>query len=376
MLVMHIISNLRAGGAETSLFQLAKSNTDDRQIVVSMQDHGVFGQRLEAAGIEVCTLGMRPGGLTVSGIRKLFKLIRSKQPDVIQTWMYHADLVGGLVARVALNNRVCWGIHHSNLERKANPTALLAVVKCCAITSWFVPKKIISCSEKSMQVHQESMYRKGIFTVVPNGYDLQKFVFDQHARDTFRASINAESEIVLGMVGRWHPQKDHQNLIDAVAIYNSRASKTVRCVLVGDGLDESNSELMDALQASEIRDSFVLMGKTDDVPSVMSGIDLHVLSSRGEAFPNVVAEAMACQTPCVVTDVGDAALIVGETGWVAQAESAEALADQIANAIQATQQPADWQKRQAACRARIVDGYEIGHIVRQYQQVWRSISKR
>jgi len=150
----------------------------------------------------------------------------------------------------------------------------------------------------------------------------------------------------------------------------------VRCVLVGKGMTEENTELTTMLKQAGVSQYFVLLGETDDVPGIMSGIDLHVLSSRGEAFPNVVAEAMACQTPCVVTDVGDAALIVGDTGWVAEAESASALAEAIAKATLAFGQSTAWSQRQASCRSRIVDDYEIGQIVDKYRAVWDSIAGR
>lgn len=374
MLVMHVISNLGSGGAETSLYHLVKNNSKDRQIVVSMRDHGVQGKLLEALGIEVHTLDMQPGRLTWSGLRKLYRLIRHERPDVIQSWMYHADLVGGLVARSALNSRVCWGIHHSNLDRAANSSALLAVVKCCALTSWFLPKKIISCSERSMQVHRDAGYKKNLFTVVPNGYDLERFRVDEHQRIQFRSSLGVGSDVLLGMVGRWHPQKDHANLINAVSLYNQQAQVPIKCVLVGEGMDDSNAELMEALQKADAVNDFILLGVTDNVPAVMNGIDVHVLSSRGEAFPNVVAEAMACQTPCVVTDVGDAALIVGETGWVVPAESANDLADGIANAVLAVESSAGWLQRCLECRERIVDGYQIDHIVERYRVIWREVT--
>ncbi len=374
MQVMHVISNLDTGGAETSLYQLAINNSVDKQIVVSMQDDGAFGERLREQGIEVHTLNMQPGKLSWSGLVKLFKLIRNKRPAVIQTWMYHADLVAGLVARLALNNRVSWGVHHSNLDRAANSTALLFVVKLCAIFSWFVPRTIVSCSERSMQIHTAARYRGSKFTVVPNGYDLTRFVFNQESREAFRSGLNVKSECLLGMVGRWHPQKDHQNLIDAMALVNSRGAVQLRCVLVGRGVDESNPDLLRALENAGVRDQFLLLGETDDVPAVMSGIDIHILSSRGEAFPNVVAEAMACNTPCVVTDVGDAGLIVGDTGWCVPPESARELAAGIEDAARAAEQGAAWQARCESCRARIASDYEITQIVDKYRAVWRSIA--
>src|SRR3546814_15063930 len=104
------------------------------------------------------------------------------------------------------------------------------------------------------------------------------------------------------------------------------------CVLIGHGLEESNAELTRILDAHDLRDKLVLMGRQDDVPRLMNGLDVHVLSSRAEGFPNVVAEAMATGVACVATDVGDAAVILGGTGWLAPAQHAAALSAAIDHA--------------------------------------------
>jgi len=373
MLVMHVITNLAvAGGAEASLVQLVKNNQADQQVVVSLREHGENGKRLEELGIEVHSLHMPRGRVNVSGLKKLFKLIRTTRPDVIQTWMYHSDLFAGIVARIAGNKSVCWGIHHSNLNKDANSSALLWVVRACALMSWVVPKKIISCSVKSKEVHQAWRYRKSLITVVPNGYDIDRFNVDSVKRAAFREANGLSDEIVLGMVGRWDPQKDHEVLIKAMSYVNNNQEQALKCVLVGEGMDPNNTELMSLLAAQQMTDHFRLLGTTDDVPAVMNGIDIHLLSSRGEAFPNVVAEAMACETPCVVTDVGDAALIVGETGWVVPPRSPEALGKGIAQAITAMSDNPAWQQRCRDSRARIVGDYQIGKVVQLYRDVWQS----
>jgi len=372
MLVMHVISNLGSGGAEASLYQLVKNNDGDQQIIVSLQDDGVYGNRLRQQGASVYCLNMTPGRVSFGGLKALFSIIKNTQPDTIQTWMYHSDLVGGIIAWLSGHRNVFWGIHHSNLDRKANSRTLLWVVRACAALSWFVPKKIISCSIRSMEVHQEWHYRKSKFTVVPNGYDIQRFDANIEKRKLFRQNLEvADDEILFGMVGRWHPQKDHEVLIKALLEVNRETNRLVRCVLVGENMSAENKELISILNTQNAKHLFVLLGTTNDVPAVMNGIDIHVLSSQGEAFPNVVAESMACQTPCVVTDVGDAAIIVGKTGWVVPPQSPKALAAGIFAAMDAAKDTVKWNKRRLSCRARIVNEYEIKSVVDQYRKVWQ-----
>lgn len=371
MLVMHVITHLGAGGAEASLFQLVKNNQCDRQVVVSLRGLGVYGDQLRAHGVAVYTLDMGRGRISISGFKSLFGLIRKVRPDVIQTWMYHSDLFAGVVARLAFNNSVCWGIHHSNLDRDANSVSLLWIVRACAALSWIVPKYIISCSVRSKEIHKKWFYRKSIFSVVPNGYDIEQFNANDDKRAEFRQSIGVEEEVLLGMVGRWHPQKDHANLIKAMVLVNDKSPNLVRCVLVGNDMDSKNKSLTALIAKENAANYFILLGTSDDVPAVMNGIDIHVLSSCGEAFPNVVAEAMACQTPCIVTNVGDAALIVNDKGWVVPPSSSKDLASAVLKAIDLAKDEKSWNQRCISCRDRIVDKYEIGRVVEQYREVWK-----
>jgi glycosyltransferase involved in cell wall biosynthesis len=148
-----------------------------------------------------------------------------------------------------------------------------------------------------------------------------------------------------------------------------------RCVLVGDGMNLANETLATMIRKMELDQRIILAGPRDDIPAVMNALDLHVLSSASEAFPNVVAEAMACGTPCVVTDVGDAATIVGSTGWVAPAGDAIQLAGRIEKALVALASPGR-DKRSAECRARIAENFSIGKMVEAYESVWIEAAER
>ncbi|MBX6393566.1 MAG: glycosyltransferase [Burkholderiales bacterium] len=178
---------------------------------------------------------------------------------------------------------------------------------------------------------------------------------------------------LLGMVARFDPQKDHANLIDALGRLH-RGGHRFTAVFVGSGMTPENRAITDQLDAAGLRDTVHLLGPRADIPAVMSALDVHVLSSAGEAFPNVLAEAMACGTPCVTTDVGDAAVIVGETGWVTSPKDSAALAEALQQALQAwTGRPA-WAQRQAACRARIAEHFSIEAMVDRYRAVWAEVA--
>lgn len=346
--------------------------TGDCHYVVSLMDRGIYADPLEEAGVHVCVLGMPRGRITLSGLFKLYRLIKKIQPDVVQTWMYHADLIGGVIARLAGIRAVSWGIRHANLDPDKNKRVTVWIAKLCARLSFWVPTTIISCSVRATQVHQKLGYQSDKFIDIPNGYAMEKFKPDLDARLVIRQELGIpDNDFVFGMVARFDPQKDHDNLISALARLK-RSGQTFVCLLVGHGMDQSNTTLTTKLRVAEVTEQVKLLGSRQDIPAVMNTIDIHVLSSLGEAFPNVLAEAMACGTPCFATDVGDAALIIGKYGWVVAPRDSEALATGLTQAKALFKKDRQaWQERQRACRTHIMDNFELNLVYARYRRAWK-----
>lgn len=372
--VVHIISGLGQGGAETVLHRLvAAPSQPDHHHVVSMGDAGVFGPRLREAGIPVHTLHMgSPAGMA-KGLWRMYRLLRELNPDVVQTWMYHADLIGGIVARLAGIKAVSWGIRNSGADLHKGSKSARLFSWLCARLSGRVPAVIVSCAENAAQRHRQWGYRADRMLVIPNGYDLSRWRADAQARTAVRTQWGVPADApVIGSVARWNPLKDHANLLAAFAL-SAQHFPAMRCVLIGHGMDESNAELMRLLNGHGIRDKVILMGRQDDVPGLMNGLDVHVLSSRAEGFPNVVAEAMASGVACVATDVGDAAMILGGAGWLAPAQNAAALSAAIGQAVQALG-TADHAERIAKGRERVGSLFSLEAMVDGYHAVWRRLA--
>ncbi len=371
MKILHVITGLNGGGAEGALFRLVTSDGDAEHVVISLTGDGVYGPRLRAAGVDCMALnGVRL--LTPRQLLELVRLIRRIKPDVMQTWMYHADLIGGLAARVAARKSpVVWGIRHSGHNLRELSRATRWVVSGCVSLSRAIPARIVSCSRQAEQAHVALGYPRSKMSIIPNGYDSHRFRPDAEARRALRAEWGlADDAILLGLVARWDPPKDHPNLIAALTWLREIRSDW-RCILVGNNVHEGNGELMGLLANSGIRDYVHLCGPRNDIPAVMNALDIHVLSSSHEAFPNVVAEAMSCGTPCVVTDAGDAALIAGDTGWVVPRSDSRALADAMAAAMAARHDGLAWRERQGNCRARIVEHFTLETMIKSYHSVWR-----
>ena len=375
MKVLHVIAGLNNGGAEAVLSRLAifGQKSGDHHHVVSLMDRGIYADQLEQAGVAVSALNMLRGRITLGGLLKLYKIIKQVQPDVVQTWMYHADLIGGVLARVAGVKAVVWGVRHANFDPDKNNRVTLLIVKICARLSNIVPTKIISCSVIASELHKSIGYCSNKFVVIPNGYSLDKFKPEAQGRLAIRAELRIPSDsFVLGMVARFDPQKDHQNLINALGLLMQSDQEFI-CLLIGLGMDEQNAPLMAELSSTGVAKQVKLLGPRNDISAILNAIDVHVLSSLGEAFPNVLAEAMACGTPCVATNVGDASLILGEHGWVVSARNPTALAGGLtqAKALFENDRQA-WQELQRACRAHIVLNFELKQMCDRYRNVWRT----
>jgi glycosyltransferase involved in cell wall biosynthesis len=374
MVIVHVITCLNDGGAEAVLYRLCLFDKKNTHVVISLQDEGKYGPMLISKGISVHCLNLTRNMLTLHGIFKLIQLFKKIELDVVQTWLYHADFIGGVVAKALGLKNICWGIRSADFDCGSIRKATIFVVRLNALLSGWIPVHIISCSNKAVDTHVSFGYKKRKFIVIQNGYSLHEFAPNLKGVRTLRELAGVpENIIVLGMVARFDPLKDHKNLVAALDLV-SKFGYNFCCLLVGTGVSADNSELKNWLEQYRLNNRVILMGQRTDIPLVMNLIDIHILSSSGEAFPNVLCEAMACGTPCVTTDVGDAAEIVGNTGWVVPAGSAQELSEAIIEAInERYNDPYHWIKRQQDARERIKDNFGIEKMVKKYSQVWQSL---
>lgn len=371
MKVLHVITGLNDGGAEAVLYRLITKSSGPTHTVVSLMDMGKYGPLLEDLGVKVFCLGMNPGKPSVRRFWQLKRLIRAEAPDVVQTWMYHSDLFGGVAAKMAGVKKIFWGIHHSTLDKGKAKRTTIAIAKVSAGLSRIVPEKIVCCAKKSLEVHRDIRYSPNKLMVIPNGYDLSKFMVDKQSGSQLRASLGIGPEtFLLGKVGRYDPFKDHENLLSA--LYELQLlGVDFKCLLVGRGLTSENQELMARITELGLIDRVILAGQRTDIPAVMNALDLHVLSSSSEGFPNVLAEAMACGTPAVSTDVGDAGEIVGDPALLCPPRNPKALSElMLAMHSEWLEQPDVWAGRRIRCVEHIKSNFSIERMVAAYEECW------
>ncbi|HGK7313986.1 MULTISPECIES: glycosyltransferase family 4 protein [Aeromonas] len=368
---MHVITGLGDGGAEGVLTRLCLLSKNLEHEVVSLIDAGKYGEVLVAAGIKVHYLKMNPARPNPLKLIKLISIIRESKPSVVQTWMYHADLLGGIAAKLAGVKRIIWGVRHSTLDKGNAKRSTIYVAWLLAKLSYFIPDKIVCCARKALEVHSDLGYDKSKLILIPNGYDLESLRHDPEAGFRIRKELCiSKDSFLIGKVGRYDPFKDHSNLLKALSIIKNSGIEFT-CLLVGNRLTTENKLLTKEIADLGLIDCIQLVGQRADIPAIMNALDLHVLASSSEAFPNVLAEAMACGVVCVSTDVGDAKEILNEPNLICSPKNPEMLSELIIKAKYLwANDKQRWSEFKQRNIDRIIGQYSIASMVRQYEQCW------
>lgn len=363
--ILHIITGLNNGGAEMMLYKILSNIDRDKYecCVVSLLDKGIIGPKIEALGIPVVALDLRSNFLKPGIYIKAAKLCG--RFDIIQTWMYHANLFGLLINLFA-GKKLILGIRIDRLIKGIDKPATMLIAKA---GGWLSGRAdvVVYCSQNAAEKHIVQGYSEKNAKVIPNGFDIENF----NKKDT-REKILSEAGIpkgntVIVFVARWNKQKGFSNFLKAVKMLSVKYPD-LSVLMAGLGVDWNNAELKKMLEENNI-ENVSLLGRRDDIADIMSAGDIFVSASYSEGFPNVVGEAMACGLPCVVTDVGDSAAIVGDTGIVAKNNDPETLACGIEKLLKMDK--ADLKSLGLKARDRIANNYDIRKIVKEYENLYQ-----
>ncbi|HEX7555071.1 MAG TPA: glycosyltransferase [Leptolinea sp.] len=373
--VTHIITGLNTGGAEIMLYKLLRAIDLQRfpSNVISLTEIGEIGGQIQSLGIPVVALGMNPGRIKFTNITHLTREIREANPTVVQTWMYHADLLGGWSAKNAGKNFIAWNIRNSTLDwRKSKGTTLLTVW-LCAVLSHFIPKRIVVCSQAASLIHQKIGYAKEKMKVIPNGFDLSIFKPDKEAGRKLRQELNLDPEIsIVGLAARFDEQKDHQTFIKSAGIV-LKTMPEVHFFLCGEGITSENHLLVQWLTETGAERNFHLLGRWTDMPEFHNACDVAVSASAyGESFSNVLGEAMACGVPCVSTRVGGAEEVLGETSRIVPPGDPLKLAEAILDILKLPENFRMELGQQS--RQRMIENFDIFQIAEAYMDFWKELS--
>jgi len=374
--VVFVITGLSAYGAEMMLFKLLSKM--DREgfepTVITLGSRQGVADDIEKIGIPVHAMNMRPGPRALFGAVRLLRTLRRLKPDVLQGWMYHGNLAA-LFAKYAgfLRCPLLWNIRQSQDKNVSQKLFTTMMMRLGAALS-FLPARILYNAQASARQHEALGYRANKTALLPNGFDPAVFRPCDQRRAQVRAALGiAEDEIVIGLIARYHPMKDHANFF-AAAGRLARHEPRTRFLLAGRNVDVSNPEIANMAKANGVEDRVLLLGERKDIPELMAALDIETSSSSSESFANVIGEAMCAGVPCVVTDVGDSAFLVGDSGIVVPARDSQALADGWQAMIELG--PAGRRARGQAARRRIEQEFLLESVAKKYEELYRGVAQR
>jgi glycosyltransferase involved in cell wall biosynthesis len=368
---LHLITSLHVGGAQMHLYKTVTRFHPEKidSLVVSMVPPGKMGRLIQDQGIPVFDLGMRPGSLNPLACYRLIRLIRYFRPHILQTYLYHADLLGYLAGKWAHVSTVIWNLRQSLMDFSRYRSTTEFTVRLCARLSRGV-KRILVNSYAGVKAHALLGYDVARMQVVPNGFELTRFRPHPPSYCEVRQELGLPPEArLVGMLARFDPQKDHETFLKSAQLVHERHPDTY-FLMAGNGLTHHNPALAKLLATNPVNPiRLKLLGERSNTHRLLAALDVYVSSSAfGEGFANAIGEAMACGVPCVVTDVGDSALIVGETGLVVQPRNAKDLSRALEEAL--TWPLAERARRSEAARALIQQEFDINRIVVQLEKLY------
>ena len=366
--VLHVTTSLTMGGAEMMLYKLITATHGGQLVhgVVSLTEGGEVRAMLEEQGIAAASLGMRRGVPDPRAVLRLRHIIDRERPDVVQSWMYHANLLAGLAAAGVAP--VVWGIHHSDVRPGTIRHLTHWTRVACARLAKRLPVQIVCGGESVLRAHAALGYSADRMTVIPIGFDLQQLRPDPVLRRRVRIDLDLpEDAPVVGLLARFHPDKDHATFLRAAGRV-AKVRPDVFFLLTGRGVTAENRTLQRMVSEQGLGDRAKLLGVVPDVGHVLASLDVLALSSRTEAFPTVLGEAMAVGVPCAATDCGDARAIVGPTGRIVPTGDPEALGGALLELLDLT--PAGRAALGCAAREWVRQRYDLPEIARQYVAVY------
>ena len=372
--LLHVITGLDIGGAEVSLHGLLASLDRSRfdASVLSLSGHGAIAERISSLGIPVHALGLRSRGISPSRVRRVMRAVSSWNPILVQGWMYHGNLGAMVLGRFRRRRLpILWNIRHSvdHLEQEKSSTRW--VIRAGAQLSRR-PERIIYNSRVSAKQHERLGYRHDHAVVIPNGFDTDRFQPSHRRRQQQRGPLGiTDDQLVVGMVARYHPMKGHDTFLEAARRLHAAGSDAM-FLLAGRGVTPANADLNAQIGTGAFRQRLRLLGEVSDTPSLMASLDLLVSASAyGEGFPNVVGEAMATAVPCVVTDVGDSAFLVGDSQSVVVPRDPAALSAAIASVLDLDENAR--MNRSSQARDRIVHNFSSEKMTTLYAALYESV---
>ncbi len=305
--IVHIITTLERGGAQRILSEVIKNKKHNREyqhIVISLTSEKGFTKEIENYAEKIYYLNGKNIISFPALIFQAFLLIRSLKPDIIQSWLYHADFTASFLGLFFKNIPILWTVHHASYSLKYESFHSKLIVYLLSKLSNYLPIKIIYCSKYSFDVHKKLGYSKSKSKIVMNGIDMNKFRPNKKLGESFRESINIkEKEFLIGFIGRYDPNKGINCFLKTVKEIKNTKNKNIRFLICGHRMNKNNKNLVSEIKNLNLIKDVILLGEKRNMESIYNGIDLLICTSLTESFGLVAVEALACGKKVISSDL-------------------------------------------------------------------------
>ena len=373
--ILHVITSLDVGGAEKALYLLIKNTRNQtKHEVICLKSKGYFYKKLLQLNVKVHILDMYPKRFNLLKQFKFFKLIKNIDYDILQTWLYHSDLISSFYSFFIPKEKrknIIWTVHNNNLEIFNIGFLTKFVVFLCAILSHISPKKIVSVSKSSIKTHTKFGYNKNKFLHIPPIFENKGSKKDYALKgDILLKKIKKDKKVVyFGHLARWDVQKNQRYLIDT---FSEVKSKNFIILMAGKNINKKNTLLAKAIEEKNLTKKIILLDSIENIDLFFKKIDINLLPSLGESFPLSLCEAMLNKVPSIVSDVGDNRNIVGNTGWVFEPKMRRDFLNKINSSLNDIKDKRMWGDRKKNCFERIKNNFSNDLLIRKYYSIWEN----
>ena len=365
MKILHIITDVNTGGALSLLRKITSENSNSKikHTIISIK---APNNDFKISNIEkVYSLNVKRNVFIFLKLFKLIKIIKSENPNVIQTWMYHSDLIGGIAAKILGIKKIYWSILSYSISKEHVKFSTRIIVYINAFLSFYIPEKIIFCASSAQSIHEKIGYCRKKFIHIPIWFNVKNDFF-------IRDNLNKIISFHIGCIARWDPDKDHRNLFNALRILDKK-NINYRCDLIGPMMIDNNKELQLLIKQTNVdKSKLKLMGFVKNLNQVYLNFDICILSSRTEAFPIVIGESMIMGTPVIATDTGDVKKIINQFGWVVPLKNPEKLSESILDAISKSSDKSAWNRIRLGAHKHIINNYSTNDMLNRYNRLWKT----
>ena len=374
--ILHVITSLDVGGAEKALYLLinnTKKTTNHE--VICLKGKGYFYKKLRKIGIKVYTLNMVPKRFNLLKQLKFLRLIKQIDFNILQTWLYHSDLISSFYSFFVKKNKrenIIWTVHNNNLELFNIGFLTKLVVFLCAILSHISPSKIVSVSKSSIKTHTNFGYSKKKFLHIPPIFSQakeKKKIYNSYGDKILKNLKRKKNLVYFGHLARWDKQKNHLFLIDT---FSHLKRKNFKIIMAGKNINQKNKILNEKIKNDKLKNNILLLDNIENTDLFFKKIDVNVLPSLGESFPISLCEAMLNKVPSIVSDVGDNKNIVGNSGWVFESKNGKDFITKVNSSLNEIKSKKIWNIRKNSCFNRMTNNFSNDLLIKKYYSIWRS----